>query len=67
MEFTCSPGKQKGSRFHVNYREMNVGTVQDVYLLPRIDESLDTLIGSKCFSTLDLTSGYWQISLGDDA
>ena len=30
------------------------------YPLPRVD---DTLAGSKCFSTLDLLSGYWQVEV----
>lgn len=33
----------------------------------RIDESLDALAGSRYFSTLDLTSGYWQVPLDEDA
>ena len=37
------------------------------YPLPRIDQSLDALAGSKYFSTLDLTSGYWQVPLDADA
>ena len=32
-------------------------------LIPRIDETLDTLSGAHWFSTLDLTSGYWQVEL----
>ena len=35
--------------------------------LPRIDDSLDALGGSNYFSTLDLTSGYWQVELEDEA
>ena len=35
--------------------------------LPRIDESLDALAGSKYFRTLDLVSGYWQVPLNTDA
>jgi len=51
----------------VDYRKLNSVTIQDAYLLPRIDESLDDLVGSKYFSTLDLLSGYWQVLLSPDA
>jgi len=51
----------------VDYRKLNSVTIQDAYPLQRIDRSLDTLAGSKYFSTLDLLSGYWQVPLSPDA
>jgi len=51
----------------VDYHKLNSVTIQDAYPLPRIDESLDALDGSKYFRTLDLLSGYWQIPLSPDA
>ena len=60
--------KKDGSwRFCVDYRKLNELTIKDAYPLPRIDESLDALSGSRYFSTLDLTSGYWQVELDDEA
>jgi len=60
--------KRDGSwRFCVDYHRLNSATIQDAYSLPRRDESLDTLAGSKYFSTLDLLSGYWQVPLSLDA
>ena len=38
-------------------------TVKDAYPIPRVDECLDSLTGSKWFSCLDLNSGFWQIGL----
>ena len=48
-------------RFCVDYRALNAITKPDIYLLPTIDDLLDQLGKSRCFSTLVLTSQYWQI------
>ena len=37
-------------------------TVKDAYPLPRVDDSLAALSGSRWFSTMDLASGYWQVA-----
>ena len=50
-------------RFCLDFRELNRRTVRDSYQLPRIDESMDALSGSKWFSTMDMKSGYWQIEM----
>jgi len=56
--------KKDGSfRFCVNYRKLNTVTKQDAHLLPRVDDLLNSLNHNKYFSTLDLCSGYWQVSM----
>ena len=53
-------------RFCVDYRKLNAITKKDVYPLPRIDNILDALKGSKLFSLVDMASGYWQIELEEE-
>ncbi|KAL5006849.1 hypothetical protein ScPMuIL_015655, partial [Solemya velum] len=52
-------------RVCVDYRELNKRTVKDAFSLPRLDETLDALVGAKYFSCLDLKNGYWQVEVSD--
>ena len=56
--------KKDGSlRICIDYRQLNNKTVRDAYPLPRIEEALDALGKARLFTTLDLTSGYWQVQM----
>jgi hypothetical protein len=50
-------------RMCIDYRAINKVTRKNKYPLPRIDDLMDNLEGAKCFSSLDLTSGYNQFKL----
>lgn len=50
----------------MDYRKLNAVTHKDAYPLPRIEESLTALKTATYFSTLDLTSGYWQILMAPE-
>ncbi|KAJ7998069.1 hypothetical protein DPEC_G00218710 [Dallia pectoralis] len=54
-------------RYCVDFRQLNDITVKDSFPLPRVDESLDRIKGSVCFSSLDLRSGHWQVPLSTEA
>lgn len=52
-------------RFCEDLIKLNQLKKRDVYPLPRMDDSLNSLGGSKYFSSFDMTSGYWQIRMED--
>ena len=59
--------KKDGSmRMYVDYRVVNKMTMKSSYTLPRIDDLLDKLSGSKIFSCLDLQQAYHQVRLHQD-
>ena len=53
--------KDNSLRFCIDYRKLNEVTLKDSHPIPRIDTTLDSLSGSKFYSTIDLKSGYWQV------
>ena len=60
--------KKDGSlRFCIDLRKLKNWTIKDVYLLPHIDETLDSLQGSQWFSSLDLKLGYWQDEMDEES
>lgn len=52
-------------RFCVDYRSLNLATVDDKYPLQRIDDLMDALGGSRFFSTLDAVKGYHQLEIAE--
>ena len=48
-------------RMCIDYRQLNSNMKLDRFLLPRIDDIMDSLTGAKVFSTLDLQNAYHQV------
>jgi len=59
------PKKDGTLRGVIDYRALNRITVKDKYPLPRIDDLIDQLRGSRVYSSLDLTQGYYQLPIAD--
>ena len=60
--------KKDGSlQFCIDFRRLNALTVKDSHPLPRICETLDSLVGAAYYSTFDLTSGFWQVPMDEES
>lgn len=58
--------KDSSFRFCVDTRGLNKATVADAYPLPKIQQCLDSVSDASLFSTLDLTSYYFQLEIHPD-
>ena len=59
--------KDNSLRFCIDLRMLSNQTIMDAYLLPHIDETLDSLQGSQWFSSLDLKLRYWQVEMDKES
>ena len=60
--------RKKDGKLHfcIDYCKLNSRTVRDALSLPRIEETLDSLVEAKFFSCLNLKSSYWQVQLAEE-
>ena len=58
--------RDKSLRLCIDYRQLNNKAIKDAYALPRLEEMLDCLSGSRYFSILDMKSGYHQIEVEEE-
>ena len=60
--------KKDGSiRLCIDYRKLNAITLRDAFPLPRIEETLEALGGSRYFTSLDMAHGYFQLIMHPDS
>ena len=56
--------KKDGSpRFCINFCRLNARTKKDAYALSRMQETMESMVGARHFSCMDLKSGFWQIQM----
>src|SRR5436305_518536 len=53
-------------RICIDYQKLNKVTKPNAFLLPRIDDMLESFGGAQWFTTLDLASDYWQVEMNPE-
>ena len=54
-------------QFCIDFRCLNVRTKKDSYPIPRGSETMESLVGTRYFSTMDLKSGFWQVKMSKES
>ncbi|PFX15936.1 Transposon Ty3-G Gag-Pol polyprotein [Stylophora pistillata] len=58
--------KNGSYRYCVDFRRLNSCTVKEHYLIPKVEDMIDSLAGAKFFSTLDFISAYHEFEIHPD-
>ena len=59
--------KNGGLWFCIDFRQLNSRTKKDAYPLPRMQETMESMVGAHFFSTMDLKSSFWQVKMAKDS
>ena len=59
--------KDGGLQFCIDFRRLNSRAKKDAYPLPQMQETMESMVGTRFFSTMDLKSGFWQVKMAKDS
>ena len=54
-------------RFCIDFRWLNAHTKKDSYPIPKCPDTIESLVGARYFSTIDLKSGFWQVKVSEES
>ena len=59
--------KDGGLQFCIDFHRLNSRTKKDAYPLPQMQETMESMVGTQFFSTMDLKLGFWQVKMAKDS
>ena len=63
MQWFWYEKKTGGLWFCIDFRRLK----KDAYPLPWMQETMESMVGTWFFSTMDLKSGFWQVKMAKDS
>ena len=51
--------------FCIDFWRLNSTTKKDSFPLPRMQETMESMVGARFFSSMDLKSGFWQVRMSE--
>ena len=54
-------------QFCIDFHHLNARTKKDAYPQPHMQETMESMVGTRHFSCMDLTSGFWQVKLAEES
>ena len=59
--------KDGGLWFCISFWRLNTRTRKDSYPLPRMQETMESMVRARFFSTMDLKFRFWQVKMSEDS
>ena len=59
--------KDSTLRFCIDFRRLNNRTEKDSFPMPKMVDTMETMVGARIFSTMDLKSGFWQVKMAEES
>ena len=54
-------------QFCIDFCRLNARTKKDAYPLPRMQETMESMVSARHFSCMDLKSGFWQVKMAKES
>ena len=54
-------------RFCIDFRRLNNRMEKDSFPMPKMVDTMETMVGARIFSTMDLKSGFWQVKMAEES